>query len=147
MNQIMNPTRILIHLIQLAGSALTQGVGKLDEWDKWKPQKRNKNYKWLLLNGAMNPPESVNVSTRRKSGNFLRGVNHDMRNVEDYIFHHPNLGKIVNKVTDWNMEKRDAIKKIKIFLVECRRTNSIPVIYYTGHGQIGTGMFCCHFMC
>ena len=68
-----------------AGSALKQGVGKLSEWDQWKPTSEL-SYRWLLLAGATDPPKEVSVSSRRsreaRSGDFLEGVKHDLKNIE-----------------------------------------------------------------
>ena len=68
-----------------AGSALKQGVGKLSEWDEWKPTSVS-SYRWLLLAGATDPPKEVSVTSRRsreaRSGHFLKGVKDDMKNIE-----------------------------------------------------------------
>ncbi|CAH3144891.1 unnamed protein product, partial [Porites lobata] len=104
---------------RLAGSAIAQGpnVGRIDRWSKWKPT--DESTLWLLLSGASNPPENIEISKRRPrddpgdgNGAFLDGVTHDLANMEYLV-----RSKLYN-------------------------TEAVPMLYYTGHGETGTGNWC-----
>ena len=47
-----------------------------------------------------------------------------------------------NKVMDLYLEKRDAVNKIRKFFNHCQKNGFKPMLYYTGHGEIGTGNWC-----
>jgi len=47
-----------------------------------------------------------------------------------------------NVVRDYYLEKDEARAKIKKFFSICRRDGCKPILYYTGHGQAGTGNWC-----
>lgn len=128
--------------MHLAGSAIAQNVGKLDkfkEWTGWRPRKT----KWLLLAGASNPPREINISRRRdrdaRSGSFLRGTSCDMNNMERHETVQYNL---YNTIRDLKITKAFVKEKITGFFDTCKINDAKPVIYYTGHGEIGTGNWC-----
>ena len=50
--------------------------------------------------------------------------------------------KTYNVVRDYYIDKEDARTKIKKFFSICKRDECQPVLYYTGHGQVGTGNWC-----
>ena len=127
----------------LAGSAIAQNAGLIDRFDLWRPApSMDLETKWLLLAGASNPPEDVAISDRRsrdaeRSGTFLRGVAKDLANIEDAIG-----SKLYNSVKNLYMTKGEALRHIMRFFEYCQRGGFKPVVYYTGHGQIGTGNWC-----
>ena len=119
-----------------------QNAGKLDEFNKWKPG--NQANKWLLLAGATDPPENVKISNRRnrgsdRSGSFLHGVKSDMLNMESVTCVKENLH---NTVRDLYLTKDYAKIKIKKLFDICLAKKVRAVVYYTGHGEIGTGNWC-----
>ena len=120
-----------------AGSAIAQGAGKLSNFDSWRPN-RSVETKWLLLAGANDPP--CETSDRRSrdannGGSFLEGVTKDLVTMESSPVVKRSLHNVVR---DYNLEKEEARTKIKKFLSVCKKQNSHPVLYYTGHGQVGT---------
>ena len=115
-----------------AGSAIKQNVGELKNWDSWKPGSR---HSWLLIAGAMDPPEGVLVSKRRdRSGKFLRGIKWDLANMEEAILNPAmGLGDLFNTVRDNYLHKFEAETKVNQFLQKCNEEDKTPVIYYTGN--------------
>ena len=132
-------------LLPLAGSAIKQGVGQLVEWDQWKPSPGSMLFRWLIIAGAMDPPKSIIVSKRRfrdaRNGAFLKGIKHDVKNVED-IIDKLDLGILHNTIRDLEMETEVVKKRIVTFFEKCEVEKVKPVLYYTGHGQILTGDWC-----
>ncbi|XP_068670716.1 uncharacterized protein [Montipora foliosa] len=132
--------------MDLAGSAIKQGpyVGRIDCWSLWKPT--HKEPLWLLLSGATDPPRSIEISERRtrdtpgdKNGAFLAGITHDLLNMENAVGHY-----LHNTVKDLQLTKSQALVKIRTLFDECKRNSSKPMLYYTGHGEVGTGNWCFH---
>lgn len=130
----------------LAGSAIKQGpyVGRINCWSQWKPT--NAEPLWLLLSGATDPPRNIEISERRtrdapwdKNGDFLAGVTHDLLNMENAVGHH-----LHNTVKDLQLTKSQALVKIHTLFDECKRNSWKPMLYYTGHGEVGTGNWCFH---
>ena len=129
-----------------AGSAIAQGpnVGRIDRWSLWRPT--SVEPRWLLLCGATDPPTDISISDRRtrdatgdKNGQFLKGVSRDLVNMEDAVG-----AKLFNTVKDLYLTKSEALAKIRIFFETCRHRKFKPMLYYTGHGEIGTGKWCFH---
>ena len=129
-----------------AGSAIAQGpdVGRIDRWSLWKPT--SVEPLWLLLCGATDPPTNISFSKRRtrdalgdKNGCFLRGVTRDLVNMEDTVG-----TKLFNTVRDLYLTKSEALAKIRTFFEACKPKKFHPMLYYTGHGEIGTGNWCFH---
>ena len=129
-----------------AGSAIAQGpnVGRIDRWSAWNPTSIEP--KWLLLSGASNPPKDVKISKRRPSnipglrgGEFLSGVTHDLANMEAAVG-----TKLFNTVKDLYLIKSAAFEHIRKLFDVCRNEKVKPMLYYTGHGEIGTGNWCFH---
>ena len=92
--------------------------------------------------GATDPP--CETSTRRsrncdRKGSFLRGVTNDLGTMEASEVVKKGLH---NAVRDYYLEKDEARAKIKKFFNICKRDGCKPVLYYTGHGQVGTGDWC-----
>ena len=123
-----------------AGSAIAQKV----TFESITP----KNAKWFLLSGATDPPSNIAISRRsrdyrsEKNGDFLKGMDLDFFNMVDKIGK-CNV-KLWNKVMDLHLEKNDAKRKIKQFFHDCQKYNHKPMLYYSGHGEIGTGNWCFH---
>ena len=129
--------------MSLAGSAIKQNVGDLTKWDQWKPD--NRKYGWLLIAGATNPPENIDTSQRRskeeKSGPFLEGTKYDMQIMEEFV-KKKSLGNLQNTLRMLDMEKQEVIKRLKKFFEWCKKNEYKPALYYTGHGEVGTGDWC-----
>ena len=127
-----------------AGSAIAQRVGVLEHFDDWKPSKRAT--KWLLIAGASDPP--CKTSRRRardidcnKASSFLHGVTKDLAKMENS---HVVRTSLHNTVRDFYLEKDEAVTKLKKLFSACKRDGTKPVLYYTGHGEVGTGNWCFH---
>ena len=127
-----------------AGSAIAQGpyVGRIVQWKYWKPTSQKP--RWLLLSGATDPPEEIGISKRRtrdvqgdKKGGFLAGVTRDLGNMEDVV-----ESNLYNTVKDLYLTKRAALRRITSLFTKCKDTNTKPMLFYTGHGEIGTGNWC-----
>ena len=95
--------------------------------------------KWLLLSGASDPPSRINISDRRtrdipgvRSGTFLSGVAHDLANMEAAV-----ESNLFNVVRDLYLTKSEASGHIQRFFDTCKREGVKPILYYTGHGEIG----------
>ena len=123
--------------LKLAGSAIGQKAGLLEEFEKWKAP--GPKALWLLLAGATAPPETIRISRRRNSGSFLLGVSHDLANMEGAAVVMSNLHNVVR---NFNLTKEDAKGEIQKLFRECMVRKEQPVVYYTGHGEIGTGNWC-----
>lgn len=132
------------NMSRIAGSAIAQGpnVGRIDQWSKWKPTEERTL--WLLLSGATNPPEGIEISKRRprdapgdKNGAFLHGISHDLLNMQKMIV--PNL---YNTVQDLYLRKDKALEHITKCFKTCKDKEIHPMLYYTGHGETGTGNWC-----
>ena len=105
----------------------------------------------MLLAGATDPPPAVKISDRRtregkgrwvntaRSGSFLRGVSCDLANMEQQ---QQVIRNLYNTVRDFYMKKEEAKTEIKELFEDCKARNAVPVIYYTGHGEVGTGNWC-----
>ena len=128
----------------LAGSAIKQGpnVGRIDRWSEWNPTFLEP--KWLLLSGASDPPSRINISDRRtrdipgvRSGTFLSGVTLDLANMEAAVGIN-----LFNTVKDLYLTKSTASGHIRRLFDTCKREQNKPILYYTGHGSIGTGNWC-----
>ena len=128
-----------------AGSAIAQGpnVGRIDRWSLWRPT-GSVQPRWLLLSGASNPPENIAISKRRtrdapgdKNGTFLPGVIRDLANMQDAV-----EAKLSNVVMNLKLTKSDALERISELFNECKLKRAQPMLYYSGHGEIGTGNWC-----
>ncbi|KAJ7354975.1 hypothetical protein OS493_029085 [Desmophyllum pertusum] len=127
-----------------AGSAIAQGpnVGRIDQWSEWNPTSAEPL--WFLLAGATDPPSTINISDRRtrdivgdRSGKFLSGITRDLVNMEDAVG-----TKLFNTVKDLYLTKSRALEHIRRLFDICKRRGIKPMLYYTGHGEIGTGNWC-----
>ncbi|KAL9953314.1 hypothetical protein ACROYT_G040712 [Oculina patagonica] len=130
----------------VAGSAIAQGpnVGRIDRWSEWEPTSIEPL--WLLLSGASDPPKDVQISDRRprdnpgvRGGEFLSGVTPDLANMEGAVG-----SKLFNTVKDLYLTKSRALEHISSLFDKCKRKKVKPMLYYTGHGEIGTGNWCFH---
>jgi len=128
----------------LAGSAIAQGpsVGRIDKWSEWNPA--SIKTKWLLLSGASDPPGNIAISDRRtrdtpgvEGGTFLASVTHDLANMEAAVG--AEFCETVRNIRLTNFAATDHIRK---FFDTCKRDRVKPILYYTGHMEIGTGNWC-----
>ena len=134
--------------MSFAGSAISQNAGRVDQWKTWRPNE--KKTKWLLFSGATSPPKDVNISERRsrdnhgdKDGDFLRGIKRDFLNVEETIETIEKHGAMLhNVVRDLYIKKSTALNHIETLFDNCENKGVKPVLYYTGHGEVGTGNWC-----
>ena len=128
---------------KLAGSAISQGVGLLTNWEEWRPGKVT--YGWLLIAGATNPPKRIQTSERRskehRSGNFLDGTKYDMQVMEDFVTK-IKLGNLHNTLRMLDIKKDDVVERIMKFFTWCKEKEYKPVLYYSGHGEYGSGDWC-----
>ena len=129
---------------QFAGSAIAQGpcVGRIDCWSQWRPTREEPL--WLLLSEATDPPKEIGISKRRTrdaqgdgNGAFLAGVTRDLVNMEDVVG-----TKLFNTVKNLYLTKNSALRHVTMVFKKCRQTKAHPMLYYTGHGEIGTGNWC-----
>ena len=113
-------------------------VGKFEHFHEWSPVE-GPDTKWLLLSGANDPATRVTPRKTRDRAGFLQGVAKDMANMKRELgplhFAH-------NTVEDVNMTKASALGLIRRLVEECRREETHPVLYYTGHGETGSGDWC-----
>ena len=130
-----------------AGFALTQGpnFGRIDYWNDWKPT--NVKTKWLLLSGSSDPPEAIHTSERRprgqaasKDGPFLHGMSRDFTSMTDALIRN-NL-ELFSSLHKLRITVHDAVREIKDTFDVCKDEGKQAVIYYTGHGEEGTGNWC-----
>jgi len=128
----------------LAGSAIAQGpnVGLIDTWSDWNPD--SIKTKWLLLSGASDPPDNIAISDRRtrdthgvKGGTFRSAVAHDLANMEAAVG-----AKLFKTVKDICLTNSAATGHIRKLFDTCKCDRVKPILYYTGHGEIGTGNWC-----
>ena len=96
------------------------------------------------LEQLIRPADDVSISDRRtrdvqgdKNGAFLRGVTKDLANMEDAVG-----GKLYNTLKNLYMTKAEAVGHIKGFFKHCMKGKFKPMLYYTGHGEVGTGNWC-----
>ena len=97
-----------------------------------------------MLSGASKPPEDIEISKRRPrddpgdgNGVFLDGVTHDLVNMEYLV-----RSKLYNTVKDLYLTKDRAFEHITKLFKICKDKEAVPMLYYTGHGEIGTGNWC-----
>jgi len=142
-----NPTQPTMGT-EFAGSAIAQNAGQLHNFDSWRPGSWGRGTggktKWLLIAGATNPPGEIEISTRRtrnaeSGGSFLRGLTNDLATMEASEVVTKSLHNVVR---NYNLKKHDARTEIKDLYDICKRDGCKPILYYTGHGQTGTGNWC-----
>ncbi len=124
-------------MTSFAGSAIKQGKGQVSSY-----RGSNVQTRWLLLSGAFDPPDSTSISKRRsnRSGAFLHGITKDIDNMRECL--KENGLQLDNMVLDIYLSKDDAKKHIQKFFERCKQKGQWPMLYYTGHGEVGTGNWC-----
>ena len=97
-----------------------------------------------MLSGATNPPKGIEISKRRPrdapgdaNGAFLSGVSRDLVNMQELI-----SAELYNIVQDLYLTKSKALEHISKLFAICKDEKAHPMLYYTGHGEIGTGNWC-----
>ena len=123
-------------------TAYAQNAGQLVNIDEWSPTRQTR--KWLLLSGASDPPRNIYISARRpreksnvRSGKFLHGISSDLYHME-----HAVGANLKNTVRNLDITKKEATQCIRKFLTFCWMENHKPMLYYTGHGEQGSGNWC-----
>ena len=76
-----------------------------------------------------------------KESSFLHGVTKDLAMMESSNVVRASLH---NTVRDFYLEKDEAVTKLKKLFSACKKDGTKPVLYYTGHGEEGTGNWCFH---
>ena len=116
-----------------AGSAVTKIGDNPRKWliDYLGPQQT----KWFIFQGATDPPRN---SSYQRNGEY-RNLTQDLRTAMDFLI-------VRNEFTldkyHFNMDqkKEQIMKDIKDFLEKCAESlETLPVLYYTGHGIMGSG--------
>lgn len=137
-------------IYNLAGSFITLLAAEEDKKikirDKWKLF-GNVQSRWLLLAGASDPPSEIKVSERRKKRTekdsaFLPGIRWDIFNMEKKVTRGKKACSLFNTVRNLFLTKEEACREIKRLFDECKEGKLQPRLYYTGHGEIGTGNWC-----
>ena len=125
-----------------AGSAIEQNAGRIRDIDNWDPT--DKERKWLLISGASEPPNYIQLSEmgeRETRGErrdlFLRGQSVDFVNMERALGH-----QLHNRIQNLKMKKAEVKSNIQDFFKFCKDKNYKPMLYYTGHGELPTGNWC-----
>ena len=80
------------------------------------------------------------VEVANKDSPFLHGVSRDFMNTTDAL--HRNGLELFNHINKLRISIRDAEEEIKDLFRVCQGDGKQAVIYYTGHGEIGTGNWC-----
>ena len=83
--------------------------------------------------------EEPEMLVRTKMAQFLKGVTYDLLNMEKAVG-----SKLFNTVKDLYLTKSEALAKIGNIFEACKSKKFKPLLYYTGHGEIGTGNWCFH---
>ena len=116
-----------------AGSAISNKAARIGQIDNWFPSDSSR--KWLLISGSTEPPKNIKFSRRRAgfSGVYLPSTKdiHTMENKVGQELH--------NSVRDLKITREFAAAKITDFAQECHSKNYQPILYYSGHGEVGTG--------
>ena len=134
-----------------AVSAIKHNAGQLGNIDDW--SRTDQPRKWLLISGASNPPDTVEISTRRNRDNggvltramlkdarsFSHNVTFDLTNMQDSLRPNNSLWICRSNPKITRDEVRDLVQE---FFRDCHRNKWKPMLYYTGHGEIGTGNWC-----
>lgn len=132
-------------MTEWAGAALSMpnNVGRLCYWHDWKPTSQTCG--WLLLAGACEPPSNVDISSRKenaaKSGDYLTGVGYDFTSMEKLIINESSF-ELVDTFRSLHATRAEAKQKIEFMLQKCATKKWKPCIYYTGHGECGSGDWC-----
>ena len=134
-----------------AVSAFEQNAGQLGNIDDW--SRTDQPRRWLLISGASNPPDTVKISTRRNRDNggvltrammkdarsFSHNVTFDLAHMQDSLKSNNSLWICRSNPKITRDEVRDLVQE---FFRDCHRNKWKPMMYYTGHGEIGTGNWC-----
>ena len=110
---------------------------------------------WLLLQGALDSPkipkpepkipkpESSSKQKGDKKLPFLNGLVTDLKTVCNFLDKHKKDGAHLLSYSFQMRQTREiTLLEIKKLLIECKTQKTYPVIYYTGHGELGTGNWC-----
>ena len=98
---------------------------------------------WLLVQGCTEPPENVQYARRKAPSGYLGGMKHDIVLMKSLIekeerFHLYNSLENMRSLT-----KRAVLEEIQAMSNYAYEKGYYEVvIYYTGHGETGTGDWC-----
>ena len=100
---------------------------------------RSTNRYYLAAGGAMTLPSEVSLAQRHRAGDFLKVVAKNIHRVQQAI------GNDLFKICfDSDAIVLDVKRRVRSLMDECKSSNRKPAIYYTGHGEVGTGDWCFH---
>lgn len=119
-----------------AGSALDIIKNEPSEW--LSTYLGSKNTSWFIFQGATNPPGKTH-SCKHNNGEY-RNLLKDLKTAKKFIKNHQEFS--LERYNFNNLsEKKQISKDIKNFLKNISECNepTLPVLYYTGHGIIGSG--------
>eukprot|EP01084_Bolivina_argentea_P177818 307502_1 len=110
----------------------------------------NGNCVWLLIRGSTKCPSSIKVAKRvraKPNGNYLSGMVMDMTNMEKHVMRSAQKGNddmLYNTIQDMLFLKKNyVLQTIQQLCKDAKANGALKIaIYYTGHGQAGTGNWC-----
>ena len=135
----------------LAGSVIAHGgtIGRLKDWNSWKKyvmpnHDKVEKARWILIAGSSDPPkqgdnESVKANTCIRE--FLPGISKDLANMEAAILDNKDM-QLLNVLRDLKLETTTVLENLKGLFSSCMVDDVKPMVYYTGHGEQGTGNWC-----
>eukprot|EP01084_Bolivina_argentea_P311487 539167_1 len=98
---------------------------------------------YLLIAGTTESRATEYSDKTRDNGNYLNGITKDLANMEQWV-HEQKSCVVQNVVRDMKYcSKSTVIDRIRKCARECKQKKGDQVvIYYTGHGECGTGNWC-----
>ena len=113
---------------------------------------RNTKSYWLLLQGAVDSPKKYKPISSSKHENdtkkevelpFLKELVTDLKTVNDFLHEHKKYGThLFSYSFQMRQTKETTLEEIRKLIKGCIENKAFPVIYYTGHGELGTGNWC-----
>ena len=135
----------------LAGSVIAHGgtIGRLKDWNSWKKyimpnHDKVEKVRWILIAGSSDPPKHCDdepVVEDTDPSKFLPGISKDLANMETAILDNKEM-EIANVLRDFNLETTAVLENLKRLFLDCMLHDVKPMVYYTGHGEQGTGNWC-----
>ena len=135
---------------------LNKHAGKADQHviEKHISVLKGKQLYWLLLQGAVDRPKKPESKPYSKTNNnrnmdgdgkdekypFLKELVNDLKTVCDFLDKSKEGGvHLYSYSFQMKQTKAIAMKEIRDLFKECKTVGAFPVIYYTGHGKVGSG--------
>ena len=103
---------------------------------------------WLLLQGALDSPKipKPKINSKKKGEEklpFLNELVTDLKTVCNFLDENKSNGAhLLSYSFQMRQTTETTLKEIKKLLTECKKNSAYPVIFYTGHGELGTGNWC-----